>query len=636
MIKNKKQMFIVIGVFTLVMILGTVTYAFFNYTRTGSSNTIKVGDIYFNSSYDAVMLDGVFPIAKSTIGDDTDNVMSVNVDVEGHTTYVNGIYYEVKAEDVNLTVNGKNIPIGISVSSSNLNNVTLTNYEDGKVLTDGSLFANGRILASDSTHDNSVDGTITIKAYLDRDRIAISDTYNGLETDLMGTTNGWVGGRVVLTTSEWDSLSTTPISFKVKVEAYENDVSTLVSGPLFNKKLKKLSGSLTPEIEAQCDAQISQLESMMETATPEQVEQIYEQIYSMYGVSSIEELGPFLYFSVEDNVITSIERVYEEPDTSSFTENNIISTDDSIYPIYAWYDNGVIKYYTKTNNIKANSNMFGMFAIMKSLTSIGDLSELDTTNVSNMMRLFSQDSSLTNISFLSNWNTSNVMNMVSMFDGCTGLTNLSALSNWNVSNVIYMTDMFMDCTALSNITGLSNWNVSNVTDMSYMFGGQFNGSTGTAIANVQALSNWNVSNVTDMSYMFNGCSSLTDLNGLLNWNVSNVTSMTGMFQYCTSLRDLSGISSWNVSNVADLMSLFSADAAITNLDDLSNWNTSSVTNMKWAFSACSSLEDASGINNWDISNVTDFTTMFYQTPVHPEFTKRAGTWNNKGTFIPSA
>ena len=50
MIKTKKQMFIVIASFVLIIILGTATYAFFNYTRTGSSNTFKTGRIAFNTS----------------------------------------------------------------------------------------------------------------------------------------------------------------------------------------------------------------------------------------------------------------------------------------------------------------------------------------------------------------------------------------------------------------------------------------------------------------------------------------------------------------------------------------------------------------------------------------------------------
>ena len=42
----------------------------------------------------------------------------------------------------------------------------------------------------------------------------------------------------------------------------------------------------------------------------------------------------------------------------------------------------------------------------------------------------------------------------------------------------------------------------------------------------------------------------------------------------------------------------------------------------------------SGIKHWDITNVSDFENMFVGYWSHPEFTKRAGTWNN-GTFIPT-
>ena len=42
----------------------------------------------------------------------------------------------------------------------------------------------------------------------------------------------------------------------------------------------------------------------------------------------------------------------------------------------------------------------------------------------------------------------------------------------------------------------------------------------------------------------------------------------------------------------------------------------------------------SSIKHWDITNVSDFENMFVGYWSHPEFTKRAGTWNN-GTFIPT-
>ena len=53
---------------------------------------------------------------------------------------------------------------------------------------------------------------------------AITDTYNGpssTPSDQNGTTSTWVDGRTVLTTAQWNDLSTNPISFKIRVEANE-------------------------------------------------------------------------------------------------------------------------------------------------------------------------------------------------------------------------------------------------------------------------------------------------------------------------------------------------------------------------------------------------------------------------------
>ena len=47
MIKTKGQMLIIIAVFMSILLLGTTAYAFFNYTRTGTANVIRVGRISF-------------------------------------------------------------------------------------------------------------------------------------------------------------------------------------------------------------------------------------------------------------------------------------------------------------------------------------------------------------------------------------------------------------------------------------------------------------------------------------------------------------------------------------------------------------------------------------------------------------
>ena len=242
MIKTKKQMFIVIGAFLLTILLGTVTYAFFNYTRTGSSNVIKVGRIAFNSTQgNSINLTNMFPIdVSSGVPNDATKVGSVTINITGDTTYEEGVEYLVSAVNVQNTVGTKSLPISIDVSvSSNTNNdpaTTLGTSDDSYFTNRGTSATNSiyKVLAKDtiSTNDQlvvgyiksgstGVDGNIVIRAYLDKDKIGISDTYDGNETDNMGTTNEWAEDRTILTTTEWNSLQTNGVSFQIKVEANE-------------------------------------------------------------------------------------------------------------------------------------------------------------------------------------------------------------------------------------------------------------------------------------------------------------------------------------------------------------------------------------------------------------------------------
>ena len=47
---------------------------------------------------------------------------------------------------------------------------------------------------------------------------------------------------------------------------------------------------------------------------------------------------------------------------SGLTDDNLVSTSDSKYPIYAWYTTNTINYYTEAEKIYMNSNSSGMFA----------------------------------------------------------------------------------------------------------------------------------------------------------------------------------------------------------------------------------------------------------------------------------
>ena len=52
-------------------------------------------------------------------------------------------------------------------------------------------------------------------------------------------------------------------------------------------------------------------------------------------------------------------------------------------------------------------------------------------------------------------------------------------------------------------------------------------------------------------------------------------------------------------------------------------------------SNCTNLNNASGIDNWNILSSANFTEMFKDSNVHPNFTRVVGTWDSDGTFTPS-
>ena len=240
MIKTKKQMFIVISVFALILMLGTVTYAFFNYTRTGLSNSIKVGRISFVSRQtDTINLTNLFPIDPTNSSDmnDSTKVGTVEIEIEGDTDYAEGVEYLISSVDSSITTNGKTLPISLDITVTTLGtesssywtareskNATIYKRIVGETLEGNQMLLVGFIKKNTTGGTaEGVDGSITIKAYLDKNKILISDTYNNGETptDNLGTPASLGEGKTVFTTTEWNALQNSGVSFKVKVEADE-------------------------------------------------------------------------------------------------------------------------------------------------------------------------------------------------------------------------------------------------------------------------------------------------------------------------------------------------------------------------------------------------------------------------------
>ena len=232
---QKRKHLYILGPIILLIVLVGVTYAIFNYTRTGTANVISVGKIAFNSNQtETVNLINVFPIDSDNVSTDTTNVDEALITITGDTTYSDGVEYLLTATDVSNTIgtgnNQKTIPVSIQVTATSGLGTSDEDYFTNrggnssvyKVLSGDEIKNNGQLVVGYiATGQTGVNGSVTIKAYLDKDKIGISDTYDGEESETNGTTNEWADDRTILTTSEWNSLQTNGVSFKVKVEANE-------------------------------------------------------------------------------------------------------------------------------------------------------------------------------------------------------------------------------------------------------------------------------------------------------------------------------------------------------------------------------------------------------------------------------
>ena len=187
------------------------------------------------------------------------------------------------------------------------------------------------------------------------------------------------------------------------------------------------------------------------------------------------------------------------------------------------------------------------------------------------------------------------------------LDNVSSLdlSGLDTSNMTSMSRMFYNSKSLTNID-LSGFDTSKVVTMANMFEG---------CTNLKDLdvSNFKTSNVIYMAGMFENCSNIENLD-LSNFDTSKVTEMGtkssssgGMFHGCTNLKSLN-LSNFDTSNVVLMGNMFSGCASLESLN-LSSFDTSNIEHMGYMFNACSSLKSLD-LSNFNTSRVVDMTRMF--------------------------
>ncbi len=327
----------------------------------------------------------------------------------------------------------------------------------------------------------------------------------------------------------------------------------------------------------------------------------------------------------QDENITAIKYSNIEPINSNKEEKNIVSTVDSPYPIYMWYEEGIIYWWSDDKTPNLNEDASYMFNRITKLDNIAEISGFDSSNVLDMSYMFN-NTNLTDLVTLENWDTRNVTNMNSLFSNILSLTTLEGLKRWNTSKVTDLSWTFKN-TSISSLKGLENWDVSSVTTLLATFQDNPN------LTSVEELANWDTSNVKNIDQLFLK-TALEDLHGLENWDVSKVTGFINVFANIQTLKSIEALKNWDTSNTTYMTYLFWMNSSLKKLKGLEDWDVSNVTMFSNMFAGCGSLEDASAINNWNIQKTADFTGMFRFISIHPEFTKVPGTWS-KGTFIPS-
>ena len=142
-------------------------------------------------------------------------------------------------------------------------------------------------------------------------------------------------------------------------------------------------------------------------------------------------------YATTDTNITTIVRYPGIPTSTMLSNAEIVSTTDSTTPIYAWFDNGVIYYYTESEYPYMNSDASNMFYELSNVIAI-DVSTIDTSRTTNMSGVFYNNNKLKTLD-LSNFDMSGVTSTTDMLSSMTSLESLKTPSIYPTNTSVNIT-----------------------------------------------------------------------------------------------------------------------------------------------------------------------------------------------------
>ena len=295
--------------------------------------------------------------------------------------------------------------------------------------------------------------------------------------------------------------------------------------------------------------------------------------------------------------------------SGNYPEDSIvISSDTSLYKVWAWKDGDTLYYYSDTPyDIYMNPDSSDLFYDYSRLIEI-DLSQLNSSLVTNMNYMFCGNRSLETID-LSSLNTSNVTSMEGMFLDCRKLVEIN-FGNIDLSSLKNISGMFAYAVELTEVD-LTSFEKAKLTEVGSLFCGVGYNRIGGAsyamkIKNIKGIEKIDTSNIKDFSSMFFYCEYIEYID-VSNWDTSKATNMGYMFAYCRNLKKLD-VSKWNTSKVSSFYDMFMSCGKLETLD-VSNWDTRNATSFSDMFNWCWSLKELD-VSKWVTSNVTSMRGMF--------------------------
>lgn len=656
--KNKKSLMLLLLVIGGIGLLGGLSYAFFNYSRTGDMSEVTTGPIRFESEddTDGITLTNMFPISDSVARTRDDNTIEFTLSgING--TYDKDLWYEIDL------VEGESISGKTRINPEDLEfELVEVNGTEEHILRHGVYkeFNNRRIYYDKIDKSSTESIVVPIYTYnesaTEEDILACIDAitlYNGeddgfqYETLCRGERNEFFDIDIIeglaflqnyLSTDDFNGLEEAMINTVLNKE---------VKYYIFNENLYDYKELICSEDDTECfeslvnpsDTLIEETKSeivyaissgyanaselvgagvITETTekniklTPVEMERKFKLRMWVNSSTLISDTDPNADYTTDEyeNLFGNIKVRVIADFESDFVEISKNNFRDAIYD----YDDVLTKISFLKDSIANVTTNYNNASIKGELDKKGIVKwwlEDDTVNTGKYILkvvspktiylndcafIFEYFTALEDVDF-SNLDTSNVTDMSNMFYNCTSLINLD-LSDLNTSNVINMSEMFGLCNSLESLN-LEYFDTSRAIDISSMF---------TSCLKIENLdvSHFDTSNVTKIDGIFSYCEELTNID-LKHWNTSLIEDFSNMFFNCTVLTELD-LSHFDTSSAINMTYMFDNCTNLVSLN-LSNWNTSNVTDMSWMFAYCDKLTSVN-LSGFDTSNVTDMGYMF--------------------------